>query len=625
MENIKAFIRPAISFVLLFSGIIMHKAGVNWFLNEWIMLCWYIVAFFLVGIGVIKEAFESIAKGDVFSEFMLMSVASIGAFAIGEFPEGVAVMLFYCIGETLQDMAVDRARDSITSLVALRPDHACVVNGDEILTKSPEEVNIGDVIEVKPGERVALDGELINDNASFNTAALTGESVPQVIDKGKDVLAGMISMDSVVRIKVTRIAKESAIARILNMVEEASNRKAEAEIFIHKFARVYTPVVIVFAVLVVVLPYLLSLVNTHFDFDFKEWFYRALIFLVISCPCALVVSIPLSFFAGIGAASKKGILFKGSNYLDAIQYVDTVVFDKTGTLTRGVFTVVKIENKGEDDLLEVVAAIEKSSNHPIAQAILAHSKGSNINVTQIKDLPGFGLSASIGEDKWLVGTIRLLDRNYITYPEELAQIPETIVVCAKNKTYVGYILLADALKDDAKETILELKKLGIRRTEILSGDKQALVTKVAEELGVDAGYGDLLPEVKVKHVQMLKSEERDLAFVGDGINDAPVLATSYVGIAMGGLGSDVAIETADIVIQTDQPSKVATAIKIGKKTHNIVYQNIYFAVGIKILIMVLGLCGIANMWGAVFADVGVALLAILNATRIFYSKLKSYY
>ncbi len=620
MEEERSFLKPAISFVMLIAGIVMSYMQVGWFSNKWVMLAWYVIAYLPVGLGVIKEACESAAKGDVFSEFMLMSVASIGAFAIGEYPEAVAVMLFYCIGETLQDMAVDKARDNIKSLVAFRPDKAMVVNGKTTVAKSPDEVNVGEVIEVKPGERVALDGKLISADASFNTAALTGESVPQMIEKGGEVLAGMIVTDSVVRIRVSRIAGESAVARILNLVEEASNRKAQAELFIRKFARVYTPVVIVLAVLTVVFPYLFAMVNVHFDYNFTTWFYRALIFLVISCPCALVISIPLSYFAGIGAASKRGILFKGSNYLDAIQYIDSVVFDKTGTLTRGVFSVVKIDNKGEKDLLEIVAAIEKNSNHPIAKAIVAKSKGKNIEVKDVKDIPGYGLSASINDDNWFVGTLRLLDRHNIFYPDELRDVPETIVACAKNGQYVGCILLADTLKDDAKQAVKDLRKLGIRHIEILSGDKQALVTKIADELGVDAGYGDLMPEVMVRHVEMLKNEERDLAFVGDGINDAPVIATSFVGIAMGGLGSDMAIETADIVIQNDQPSKVVTAIQIGKRTHRVVNQNIIFAIGIKILVMALGLFGIANLWGAVFADVGVALLAVLNATRIFFRK-----
>ncbi|MCD8290522.1 MAG: cadmium-translocating P-type ATPase [Prevotella sp.] len=619
-EEERNFLKPAISLVLLIAGIVMTYMQVGWFSNKWVMLVWYVVAYLPVGIGVIKEAIESAVKGDVFSEFMLMSVASIGAFAIGEYPEAVAVMLFYCIGETLQDMAVDKARDNIKSLVAFRPDKAMVVKGNTVVEKTPDDVKIGEVIEVKPGERVALDGELLSGDASFNTAALTGESVPQMIEKGGEVLAGMIATDRVVRIRVKRIAGESAVARILNMVEEASSRKAQAELFIRKFARVYTPIVILLAVVTVVFPYFFAQVNAHFDYSFTKWFYRGLIFLVISCPCALVISIPLSYFAGIGAASKRGILFKGSNYLDAVKYIDTVVFDKTGTLTKGVFSVVKVDSKDEPDLLEIVAAIEKNSNHPIAKAIVAQSKDKDIAVTDVKDRPGNGLSAKVGDDNWLIGTLRQLDREYITYPDELTEVPETIVACAKNKKFVGYILLADTVKDDAKQAIKDLRKLDIKHIEILSGDKQALVTKLANELGVDAGYGDLMPEVKVKHVEMLKNEERDLAFVGDGINDAPVIAASFVGIAMGGLGSDMAIETADIVIQNDQPSKVVTAIKIGRRTHRIVNQNIIFAIGVKILVMALGVFGIANLWEAVFADVGVALLAVLNAMRIFFSK-----
>lgn len=612
------FLKPAVSLAMLLAGIIMSAAGVEWFASQTVRLVWYVVAFLPVGLGVMKEAWEHAAKGDVFSEFMLMSVASIGAFVIGEYPEAVAVMLFYCIGETLQDMAVDRARDNIKSLMEFRPDHASVVSGQSVVVKAPADVRPGDIIEVKPGERVPLDGELIGSAAAFNTAALTGESVPRTIEQGGEVLAGMISSDSVVRLRVLRPESQSAVSRILSMVEEASERKAPAELFIRKFARIYTPVVIALAVLTVVVPWLWSLADAGFAYDFDTWFYRALIFLVISCPCALVISVPLSYFGGIGAASKHGILFKGGNYLDAITHIDTVVFDKTGTLTTGDFTVVRVDGEDRDGLIDIVAAIERGSNHPIAKAIVAAAKNDNLTATDVKDVPGYGLTAVVDGHSWAVGTLKLLEREGVAYPAELASVPETIVACAEDGRYEGCLFLADTLKDDACRAVSQLRQNGVGRVEILSGDKQALVDRVAGELKVDKGYGDLLPEGKVSHIDEARRGGRKVAFVGDGINDAPVLALSDVGIAMGALGADMAIETADVVIQTDQPSKVAAAIHIGRLTRRIVAQNITFAIGVKVLVMALGLAGMANLWGAVFADVGVALLAVLNSTRIFF-------
>lgn len=603
---------------MLLAGIIMSAAGVEWFASQTVKLVWYVVAFLPVGLGVMKEAWEQAAKGDVFSEFMLMSVASIGAFVIGEYPEAVAVMLFYCIGETLQDMAVDRARDNIKSLMEFRPDHASVVSGQSVVVKAPADVRPGDIIEVKPGERVPLDGELIGSAAAFNTAALTGESVPRTIEQGGEVLAGMISSDSVVRLRVLRPESQSAVSRILSMVEEASERKAPAELFIRKFARIYTPVVIALAVLTVVVPWLWSLADAGFAYDFDTWFYRALIFLVISCPCALVISVPLSYFGGIGAASKHGILFKGGNYLDAITHIDTVVFDKTGTLTTGEFSVVRVDGEDRDGLIDIVAAIERGSNHPIAKAIVAAAKNANLTATDVKDVPGYGLTAVVDGHSWAVGTLKLLEREGVAYPAELASVHETIVACAEDGRYEGCLFLADTLKDDACRAVSQLRQNGVGRVEILSGDKQALVDRVAGELKVDKGYGDLLPEGKVSHINEARRGGRKVAFVGDGINDAPVLALSDVGIAMGALGADMAIETADVVIQTDQPSKVAAAIRIGRLTRRIVAQNITFAIGVKVLVMALGLAGMANLWGAVFADVGVALLAVLNSTRIFF-------
>ena len=616
----RSFLKPAVSLAMLVAGVVMAAVDAEWFSSDTVRLAWYAVAYLPVGLGVMKEAWECAVKGDVFSEFMLMSVASIGAFAIGEYPEAVAVMLFYCIGETLQDMAVDRARDNIRSLMEFRPDHASVVTAGTVVTKSPEEVRPGDLIEVKPGERVPLDGELVSGDAAFNTAALTGESVPRTIERGGEVLAGMIAADSVVRLRVVRPADQSAVARILQMVEQASERKAPAELFIRRFARVYTPAVIALAVLTVVVPWLWSLADAGFAYDFGTWFYRALIFLVISCPCALVISIPLSYFGGIGAASRQGVLFKGGNYLDAMTRVDTVVFDKTGTLTCGEFAVVRVDGARPDELLAAVAAIERGSNHPIARAVVAAAKGGSAVGDDIKEVPGYGLTAIVEGRRWAVGTLKLLEREGVSYPKDLADVPETIVACAKDGCYEGCIFLADTLKADAAEAVERLHAEGVSSVEILSGDKQALVDKVARELRVDRSCGDLLPEGKVRRIEELRRQGRCVAFVGDGINDAPVLALSDVGVAMGALGSDMAVETADVVIQTDQPSKVAAAVRIARRTRRIVRQNIVFAIGVKVLVMLLGLAGMANLWAAVFADVGVALLAVMNATRVFLNK-----
>jgi len=619
---------------MLIAGLIMNATGVAWFQNNWVQLGWYILAFLPVGLGVMKEACTEAASGDIFSEFMLMSIAAIGAFAIGEYAEGVAVMLLYCIGETLQDNAVDKARGHIESLAAFRPDKAWVMkNGfhddwkgfepDEMDENEPENVKIGQVIVVRPGERVPLDGVLLSVDAAFNTSALTGESVPRLIAKGSEVLAGMIATDSASCLRVTRPASDSAVSRILNMVEEASERKAPAELFVRKFARIYTPVVIALAALLVLVPWIWSILQPNFTFIFTEWFRRALVFLVISCPCALVVSIPLSYFAGIGAASRRGILFKGSNYLDMMTQLDAVVLDKTGTLTTGEFAVDSVVGLSAQDL-DTVARMELTSSHPIAKAVCryvfdGHTTSEQHLAADVKNVPGYGLSAEVGADKWLVGTLRLLNREHISYPEELRTIPETIVVCAKNGHFIGYILLADTLKSDAKAAIDRLKAYGLK-TEILSGDKQPLVNKVAEATGVEKGYGDLLPQEKVAHIEKLQKAGLKVAFAGDGINDAPVLALSDVGLAMGALGADMAIETADVIIQTDQPSKIADSIAISRRTRSIVKQNILMSIGIKILVMLLGVLGVATLWEAVFADSGVALLAVLNSVRIFLSK-----
>ena len=577
---LKEYGRILLSAALLFSGIILKATGMGFFADDTVMFAWYLAAYLPVGLPVLKEAWESILQKDIFSEFTLMSIATLGAFYIKEYPEGVAVMLFYSLGELFQERAVSKAKRNISALIDVRPETATVIKGNETVVTSPRHVQIGDIIEVKTGERVPLDGKMLDEAAAFNTSALTGESIPRTIRKGGEVLAGMISTDKVIRVEVTRPFEKSALSRILELVQNASERKAPAELFIRKFARVYTPIVTGLAALIVLLPFLYSLANAQFSFIFNDWMYRALVFLVISCPCALVVSIPLGYFGGIGAASRLGILFKGGNYLDAIARINTVVFDKTGTLTKGTFEV-------------------QSCHTP--QGISE----------------GRGLEARIDGQRVLAGNTRLLSEYKVEYPQELSETADTVVVCAIGSAYAGYLLLSDTLKDDACTAIEELKALNINNIQILSGDKQAIVTNFAEKLGVARAYGNLLPDGKVEHIEELKRNTANrIAFVGDGINDAPVLALSHVGIAMGGLGSDAAIETADVVIQTDQPSKVATAICAGKQTRRIVWQNISLAFGVKLLVLALGAGGLATLWEAVFADVGVALIAIVNAIRV---------
>lgn len=622
-ETMNVYILPFLSFILLTGGIAMSVLEVGFFGQPYVALAWYVLAYLPVGLPVMKEAWESILRKDFFSEFTLMSIATFGAFYIGEYPEGVAVMLFYAIGEIFQNKAVDKARRNISALLDVRPEKAEVIRGGKRSTESPREVKIGETIEVKAGERVSLDGRLLSDIADFNTAALTGESIPRTIRKGEEVWAGMIVTDRVVRIEVTRLYDQSSLSRILEMVQNAAKRKAPTELFIRKFARIYTPIVTGLAVLIVLLPYVYSIIDPGFGFVFDHWLYRALVFLVISCPCALVVSIPLGYFGGIGAASREGILFKGGNYLDAITKVNTVVFDKTGTLTKGVFEVQSVhpaEGFSANQLLRMIVAVEHQSNHPIARAIVKYADTLTIETgtpSFLTEIAGYGLTATLDGKKVLAGNIRLLGQNGVVYPEDLRQIPETIICGAIDGRYAGYLLLSDTPKEDAREAIEDLNKLNIHHIEILSGDKQAIVSKLASSLGVKRHYGDLLPEGKVERLEKLRADPANfIAFVGDGINDAPVLALSHVGIAMGGLGSDAAIETADVVIQTDQPSKVATAIRIGKITRSIVWQNIALAFGVKLIVLLLGAGGLATLWEAVFADVGVALLAICNAMRI---------
>ncbi len=608
--------KPALSLAMLMAGLVMGAMDVQWFKPAWVKALWYAIAWLPTGLSVLREAVEEAREGEFFSEFLLMSLASIGAFAIGEYPEAVAVMTLYCIGEALQERAVGRARGNIKSLIAFRPDHAVIIKDGERHTVDPAHVKAGDIVEVKPGERVPIDGILTGEAAAFDTAALTGESIPRVIEPDTEVLAGMMACDSVVRLMAVRPASESAVSRILHLVEEATDRKSSTELLIHRFARIYTPIVVGLAALVVLLPWLYALIVPSTGYDFTLWLHRALVFLVISCPCALVISIPLSYFAGIGAASRRGILFKGSNYLDAIAGVDTVVFDKTGTLTTGRFAVSRVEGLSEEQVA-TVAAIEQDSPHPIARAIIDHHQPGDVQVTGLKNIAGYGLSAMVGGQTWLVGTPRLLEREGVAYPSALHGIVGTMVVVAVGGQYAGHIVLSDVPKEDAQSAISQLDKLGIE-TVMLSGDRQRLADEVAGQLGIGKAHGDLLPQDKVSRIEEMKqgSKQRQVAFVGDGINDAPVLAVSDVGIAMGALGSDMAVETADVVIQTDQPSRVADAVTLGRRTRRIVKQNITLAISIKVLVMILGVMGIATMWEAVFADVGVALLCVLNSLRL---------
>ena len=615
--------KVGLSFILLITGIIMNALELPFFREGYFSLIWYVVAYLPVGLPVMKEAWESMKDKDYFSEFTLMFVATLGAFYIGEYPEGVAVMLFYSVGELFQEKAVDKAKRNIGALLDVRPEEAAVVRDGRVIIENPQNVKVGETIEIKTGGRVPLDGMMLNEVAAFNTAALTGESVPRSIRMGEEVLAGMIVTDKVIRIKVIRPFDKSALARILELVQNASERKAPAELFIRKFARVYTPIVIGLAVLIVLLPFIYSLITPQFLFTFNDWLYRALVFLVISCPCALVVSIPLGYFGGIGAASRLGILFKGGNYLDAVTKINTVVFDKTGTLTKGTFEVQSCNCESgvsEEELIRMIASVESSSTHPIAKAVVNYAGQRDIelsSVTDSKEYAGLGLEAAVNGIQVLAGNGRLLSKFQIEYPPELLSITDTIVICAIGNKYAGYLLLSDSLKEDARIAIQNLKALGIQNIQILSGDKQSIVSNFAEKLGISEAYGDLLPDGKVKHLEELRQHtENQVAFVGDGMNDAPVLALSNVGIAMGGLGSDAAIETADVVIQTDQPSKVAEAIKVGKLTRRIVWQNISLAFGVKLLVLILGAGGLATLWEAVFADVSVALIAIMNAVRI---------
>lgn len=611
----KTYLPAVSSLITLVLGIVFDNWLKPTFFSGYIRLIWYIIAYLPVGLPVLKDGIKAIAKGEIFTEFLLMSIATIGAFFIKEYPEGVAVMLFYAIGELFQSAAVNRAKRSIKALLDIRPDKAIVMRNGTPEEVAPDSIKVGEIIQVKAGEKVALDGILKSSGSSFNTAALTGESKPSSIKQGEAVLAGMINLDKVIEIEVTKVFAESSLARILEMVQNAGSRKAQTELFIRKFSKIYTPIVVLLAVLLATMPYFFVE-----QYVFSQWLYRALIFLVISCPCALVISIPLGYFGGIGAASRNGILFKGSNYLDLINKVNTIVMDKTGTLTQGVFKVQQVNTVTfpEDEFVAMVAAVESQSNHPIARAIVEYAgdKAKLISISGVEEISGHGLKAKYKESEVLVGNTKLLKKFSISYPTEVDEIKDTIVIAAIQNKYAGYITIADELKLDAKEAVARMRE-NISTIVMLSGDKQIVVDRVAAELSIDDAFGDLLPENKVQKVEELKKDStRIIAFVGDGINDAPVLALSDVGIAMGGLGSDAAIETADVVIQTDQPSKIVTAINISKATQRIVWQNIVLAFAVKLVVLILGAGGLATMWEAVFADVGVALIAILNAVRI---------
>jgi Cd2+/Zn2+-exporting ATPase len=614
-------IAPILSAILLAGGLVLQHYT-SLFEPSYVSLVYYLVAFLPVGLPVFKEAFEEMKEGDVFSEFTLMSLAAIGAFCIGEYPEAVAVMLFYTVGEILQDEAVDRASRNISNLLDVRPERTLVERGDVLIEVAPSEVKVGEMIELKPGERVPLDGELTNPEASFDTSALTGESVPRTIRQGEQVLAGMIVSDRTLRIRVTKPYDQSTLARILALVKDATERKAPTELFIRKFARIYTPIVIGLAAAIVLLPALFVT-----DYQFADWLYRGLVFLVISCPCALVISVPLGYFAGIGAASKLGILFKGSNYLDAITQMDAIAFDKTGTLTKGKFEVTQTDiAEGVDEafFLSAVSSVEAKSTHPIAQAVVAYAtarKAPALPVSQMNEISGHGIAAVVEGHSLLVGNLRLMQHEGVEVPSSLGQSVATLVLCAMDRRYAGALLLADTLKEDAAQAIADLKREGVQEVHLLSGDKREIVDHFAQKLGIQYAQAELLPEDKAAYINRLAQDEQKLvAFVGDGMNDAPVLAMSHVGIAMGGLGSDAAIESADVVIQNDMPSRVATAVRIGKSTSAIVRQNIAGAIAVKILVLLAGALGFASLWGAVFADVGVALLAVGNSMRVLYKK-----
>lgn len=607
------YLPAVISFIMLVIGMLVDHSKVGFFQDPWRVI-WYTIAYIPVGFPVLKQGWQNILKGDFFTEFFLMGIATIGAFALGHYHEGVAVMLFYAVGELIQHAAVDKSRNNIKALLDVRPNTALVFRNNRFEMVHPEEVRIGERIQVRSGEKVPLDGVLLSERGSLNTSAITGESKPVTIEKSESVFAGSINVGGVIEMESTKLFEDSSIARILYMVEEASSRKAPTELFIRKFARIYTPIVVFAAIGLTFLPYFFVA-----DYHFQDWLYRALIFLVISCPCALVISIPLGYFGGLGAASQNGILFKGASHLDTITKVNIIATDKTGTLTKGVFKISEIYSPllPEEEFMSYLKAIESQSTHPIAKAIMEYDIAPSHIASEVHEVAGQGLSGVVNGKTILGGNEKFLHSNSIEIPEAAKEIVESIVLVAIDQAFAGYVVISDEIKEDANASLEEMRTLGVRKVVMLSGDKDSITQKVGAELNLDYSKGNLLPSDKLREVEKLKSQkDAVVAFVGDGINDAPVIATADVGIAMGGLGSDAAIETADVVIQTDQFSKITKAIRIGHSTRAIVWQNIGLAFGVKFIVLLLGAGGIASMWEAVFADVGVAFLAILNAVRL---------
>lgn len=590
------------------------------FENVWINNIIFLISYLLVGIKILKKAIKNILRGKVFDENFLMSLATVGAFAVGEFPEAAMVMILYQIGELFQDYAVNKSRKSIASLMDIRPDYANVYRDDKIEKVNPSEVAIGEIIVIKPGEKIPLDGTVVEGTSMLDTSALTGESVPRKIEVGDDALSGTINETGLIKVKVTKPFGESTVNKILDLVENASSKKSKSEKFITKFAKYYTPTVVIIAVIIALIPPLIIQ-----DATFKDWIYKALSFLVVSCPCALVISIPLGFFGGIGGASKLGILIKGSNALEALADVETVVFDKTGTLTKGVFEVQDVKNVEieKEELVRLVAHAEKFSTHPVAESVKRFYNNEideNI-IGNIEEISGYGIIANIENKEVLVGNDKLMAKKNIAY-EKCGEVGTILYVAIDNK-FAGYILISDKIKDDSEKALKELKKMNIKKTVMLTGDRKEVANSVGKKLKLDEVFSELLPDGKVEKVEELmkvKSSKGKLAFVGDGINDAPVLVVSDVGIAMGGLGSDAAIEAADIVIMTDEPSKISKAIKIAKKTMRIVKENIVFALAVKFIVLLLTVIGVSTMWKAVFADVGVSVIAILNSLRMLHVK-----
>jgi Cd2+/Zn2+-exporting ATPase len=601
--------------IALILGVIVYILALLFQDRGAITIILFALAYMLIGGNVLLDAFKNILRGEVFDENFLMTIATIGAFVIGEYPEAVAVMLFYEIGEKLQGYAVNRSRKSISSLMDIKAEYANVINDNKEIKMLPEEVKIEDIIIIRPGERVPLDGVVIEGSGFVDTSALTGESVPRELNVGSEILAGCINTNSVLKVRTTKEFGESTVARILELVENASNKKATTEKFITKFAKVYTPIVVFLAVAISIIPTLVIK-----DAQFSDWFYRALVFLVVSCPCALVVSSPLGFFAGIGGASKKGVLVKGGNYLEILKDVDTVVFDKTGTLTKGVFEVteINVQEISKDKLLQIAAIGESLSNHPIAESIV-EAYGKEIDKTNIKnyeEIAGYGVKVNIQGDEVLLGNYKLMNKFNIKYND--VESIGTIVHIAINNQYKGNIVISDEIKESSKTVLSKLKSIGIKKTVMLTGDSKVVADKVAKYININEVYSELLPEDKVNKIEDImkgRDKKSKVAFVGDGINDAPVLARADIGVAMGGIGSDAAIEAADIVLMKDDPEALVEAIKISKKTNVILWQNIVFALGVKVFVMLLSTIGIATMWEAVFADVGVTIIAILNSIR----------